>query len=35
MSSSEVRKRIKEGLAWEDTVPEEVAQRIKEKGLYQ
>lgn len=35
MSSSEVRKRIKEGLAWEDAVPKEVARQIKEKGLYQ
>ena len=34
MSSSEVRRRIGEGIPWEDTVPDAVARLIREKGLY-
>lgn len=34
MSSSEVRSRVAEGRPWEDTVPEGVAQIIRQRGLY-
>ena len=34
ISSTEIRRRIREGLSFEDLVPKSVADIIKEKGYY-